>query len=212
MSTSRPQQLSQQQPQQQQHQQQQPQEPSQGNLNDAYAPLHGVVDGVYVATGERVDELSNKMFARNMPSHDIQPMFGLRPVASKYTVMPIYDQYKPCVESIQVKPVFQPQSPEIFYPGTRNAPYNGYASKVNVESTLRNQWFALQRGSQSVYVPSSESDLYKTTVEYKPVLLPHPYINSNSTEHFAAHNPNTMNIAKGVFENSTRVQLKDLPY
>jgi hypothetical protein len=206
MSTSRPQQPSQQQS------QQQPQDQTQGNLNEAYAPLYGVVDGVYVATGERVDELSNKMFARNMPSHDIQPMFGLRPVASKYTVMPIYDQYKPCVESIHVKPIFQPQSPEVFYPGTRNAPYNGYASKVNVESTLRNQWFALQRGSQAVYVPSSESDLYKTTVEYKPVLLPHPYINSNSTENFATHNPNTMNIAKGVFENSTRVQLKDMPY
>jgi len=183
-----------------------------GGLDDAYAPLHGVVDGVYVATGERVDELSNKMFARNMPSHDIQPTFDLRPVASKYTVMPIYDQYKPSTEGIHVKPVFQAQSQEVFYPGTRRAPYNGYASKVNVESTLRNQWFALQRGSQSVYVPSSDSDLYKTTVEYKPVLIPHPHIDSGAFEQFAPHNPNTNNLARGVFENSTRVQLKDVPY
>ncbi len=183
-----------------------------GGLDVAYAPLHGVVDGVYVATGERVDELSNKMFARNMPSHDIQPTFDLRPVASKYTVMPIYDQYKPSTEGIHVKPVFQAQSPEVFFPGTRQAPYNGYASKVNVESTLRNQWFALQRGSQHVYVPSSESDLYKTTVEYKPVLIPHPHIDSGAFEQFAPHNPNTNNLARGVFENSTRVQLKDVPY
>ena len=181
-----------------------------GGIDDAYAPFHGVVDGVYVATGERVDELSNRMFERNMPSRDIQPAFGLRPVASKYSVMPIYDQYKPCVEPIRMQPVFQAQSPDVFYPGTRNAPYNGYASKVNVESTLRNQWFGLQRGSQSVYVPSSDSDLYRTTVEYKPVLLPHPYIDSDNAEQFAPHNPNSMNLARGVFENSTRLQLKDV--
>ena len=180
-----------------------------GGLDYAYAPLHGVVDGVYVATGDRVDELSNRMFARNMPSRDIQPAFDLRPVASKYTVMPIYDQYKPCVEPIRVQPVFQAQSPDMFYPGTRKAPYNGFASKVNVESTLRNQWFALQRSSQSVYVPSSESDLYKTTVEYKPVLLPHPYIDSDNADQFAPHNPNTMNLARGMFDNSTRTQLRD---
>ena len=183
-----------------------------GGLDYAYAPLHGVVDGVYVATGERVDELSNRMFERNTPSHDIQPAFDLRPVASKYTVMPIYDQYKPCVEPIRVQPMFQAQSHETFYPGTRKAPYNGFASKVNVESTLRNQWFALQRGSQSVYVPSSESDLYNTTVEYKPVLLPHPYIDSDNAEQFAPHNPNSMNLARGMFENSTRVQLKDVQF
>jgi hypothetical protein len=183
-----------------------------GGLDYAYAPLHGVVDGVYVATGERVDELSNRMFARNMPSRDIQPAFDLRPVASKYTVMPIYDQYKPCVESIHVQPVFQAQSRDTFYPGTRKAPYNGFASKVNVESTLRNQWFALQRNSQSVYVPSSESDLYKTTIEYKPVMLPHPYIDSDNADQFDLHNPNTMNLARGMFDNSTRVQLKDVHF
>ncbi len=183
-----------------------------GGLDQAHVPFYGVVDGVYVSTGERVDELSNKMFARNMPSHDIQPMFGIRPVSTKYTVMPVYDQYKPAVEPIHVKPIFQPQSPEIFYPGTRRAPFTGYASKVNVESTLRNQWFAMQRSSQSVYVPSSESDLYKTTVEYKPVLIPHPYIDSAAREHFEPHNPNNINIAKGIFDNSTRVQLKNIPY
>jgi hypothetical protein len=183
-----------------------------GDLDQAYAPLHGVVDGVYVATGERVDELSSRMFARNMPSRDIQPAFDLRPVASKYTVMPIYDQYKPCVEAIRVQPVFQAQSQDTFYPGTRKAPYNGFASKVNVESTLRNQWFALQRSSQSVYIPSSESDLYKTTIDYKPVMLPHPYIDSDNAEQLEPHNPNTMNLARGMFDNSTRVQLKDVHF
>jgi hypothetical protein len=181
-----------------------------GDLDYAYAPMHGVVDGVYVATGERVDELSSRMFARNMPSRDIQPAFDIRPVASKYTVMPIYDQYKPCVEVIRVQPVFQAQ--DTFYPGTRKAPYNGFASKVNVESTLRNQWFALQRSSQSVYIPSSESDLYKTTIVYKPVMLPHPYIDSDNAEQFEPHNPNTMNLARGMFDNSTRVQLKDVHF
>lgn len=51
--------------------------------------------GVYVASASRVDDLSNRMFARNMPSHDLQPNFDMRHVATKYTVMPMYDQYKP---------------------------------------------------------------------------------------------------------------------
>jgi len=67
--------------------------------------FYGVVDGVYVASANRVDDLSNRMFARNMPSHDLQPNFDMRPVATKYTVMPVYDQYKPATEPMRPYPV-----------------------------------------------------------------------------------------------------------
>ena len=170
--------------------------------------FYGVVDGVYVASASRVDDLSNRMFARNMPSHDLQPNFDMRPVATKYTVMPVYDQYKPAAEPMRSYPVYSPHT--VYNPGTAKPHFNGFASKVNVESTLRNQWFALQNAQQSVYVPSSSSDLYNTAIDYKPVLMPHPHLGDDYSTTFAPHNPNTMNLGRGIFENSTRVQLKDV--
>jgi hypothetical protein len=41
-----------------------------------------------------------------------------------------------------------------------NGPVDGFLSKVNDESRLRNQYYALGSGSQGVFVPSSNSDLF----------------------------------------------------
>ena len=112
-----------------------------GIVNGGGERLYGVVDGAYVASADRVDELSNRMFARNVPSQDMQPNYDMRPVATKYTVMPIYDQYKTVSESTRSYPVYSPHN--VFNPGTSRPHFNGFAANVNVESTLRNQWFAL---------------------------------------------------------------------
>ena len=170
--------------------------------------LYGVIDGVYVASAVRVDELSNRMFARNVPSQDMQPNYDMRPVATKYTVMPIYDQYKAVSESTRSYPVYSPHN--VFNPGTSRPHFNGFAANVNVESTLRNQWFALQNAQQSVYVPSSTSDLYNTAIDYRPVVMPHPHLSDDYSASLAPHNCNPMNLGRGVFENSTRIQLKDV--
>ena len=169
--------------------------------------LYGVVDGVFVASADRVDELSNRMFARNVPSQDLQPNFDMRPVATKYAVMPIYDQYKPTTEAMRSYPAYSPHN--VYNPGTSRPHFNGFASKVNVESTLRNQWFALQNAEQSVYVPSSTSDVYNTAIDYRPVMMPHPHLAEDYSASLEPHNCNPMNLGRRVFENSTRVQLKD---
>jgi hypothetical protein len=170
--------------------------------------LYGVVDGVFVASADRVDELSNRMFARNVPSQDLQPNFDMRPVATKYAVMPIYDQYKPTTEAMRSYPAYSPHN--VYNPGTSRPHFNGFASKVNVESTLRNQWFALQNAEQSVYVPSSTSDLYNTAIDYRPVMMPHPHLAEDYSASLEPHNCNPMNLGRRVFENSTRMQLKDV--
>ena len=179
-----------------------------GIVNGGGERLYGVVDGAYVASADRVDELSNRMFARNVPSQDMQPNYDMRPVATKYTVMPIYDQYKTVSESTRSYPVYSPYN--VFNPGTSRPHFNGFAANVNVESTLRNQWFALQNAQQSVYVPSSTSDLYNTVVDYRPVMMPHPHLDDNYSASLAPHNSNPMNLGRSVFENSTRIQLKDI--
>jgi hypothetical protein len=170
--------------------------------------LYGVVDGVFVASADRVDELSNRMFARNVPSQDLQPNFDMRPVATKYAVMPIYDQYKPTTEAMRSYPAYSPHN--VYNPGTSRPHFNGFASKVNVESTLRNQWFALQNAEQSVYVPSSTSDLYNTAIDYRPVMMPHPHLAEDYSASLDPHNCNPMNLGRRVFENPTRMQLKDV--
>ena len=175
--------------------------------NEGNGRLYGVIDGVFVASADRVDELSNRMFARNVPSQDLQPNYDMRPVATKYTVLPIFDQYKPTTKSMRSYPVYSPSN--VYNPGTSRPHFNGFASKVNVESTLRNQWFALQNAQQSVYVPSTTSDLYNTAIDYKPVMMPHPHLADDYSAALAPHNPNPMNLGRGIFENSTRVQLKD---
>ena len=88
------------------------------------------------------------------------------------------------------------------------APWSGFATKINVESELRNQIYALQSCSQAVYVPDSKSDLYNPTF----------HNNSNSKqnellfkkENFDKFNPNTENLGYLKFNNCTRQQLRNV--
>jgi hypothetical protein len=75
----------------------------------------------------------------------------------------------------------------VFNPGNAVAPWSGYATAVNVESTLRNQFFALQKCGQSEYVPSSKSDLYNVRIDSRQIEQTHPLL--FKTEKFAPMNP-----------------------
>ena len=153
----------------------------------------------------RVDLNNQRIYGRNIPSQILQPYISVRPVMTKYSLMPIVDPRAPVNVPMEQLPIYNQE--QIFNPGTA-APWSGYASNVNVESDLRNQIFALQKCSQSVYVPSSSSDLYqfgfKTT---KQEVQPFPNLFAN--EQFNQFNPNPENVGHDVFYNSTRQQLKD---
>ena len=82
---------------------------------------------------------------------------------------------------------------------------------IDIETTLRNQTFAKQRGlGQDMYVPSSESDLYKVSVVSRPSEQPHMGLFSQNTFSNRAH-PNVENttIGKDKFFNHTRTQLRN---
>ena len=51
-----------------------------------------------------------------------------------------------------------------FNPGNAEAPWSGFATNINEESKLRNQFFALQNCEQANYVPSTTSDMYTVKV------------------------------------------------
>lgn len=188
--------------------------------------MYGVVDGVILCNMERTQELSDRMFSRNVPSQVLQSQFSMRPVSTKYATMPIMDQRPQCKEPIQQLPVYNTKTQ--FNPGNAQSPWSGFATNVNVESELRNQVFALQRSQQSVYVPSSHSDLYNETVQAKNDFDepsdPTKQIDSGdptqimSDDHkllfkepqFNLFNPNSCNLGSDIFQNHTRQQRMDL--
>lgn len=168
--------------------------------------MYGVIDGCCRQDDHRVQDLNTRISNRNIPSSALPPQFSIRPVATKYSTMPIVDQRK--ASSVPANNCSSFNVGTTFNPGTAQAPWTGFASNIHTESVLRNQFFALQRGDQGVYVPSSNSDLYKVEVTSKPMKQQFPGLFEKQT--FAAFNPNPDNLGNQMFENSTRVQMKDV--
>ena len=167
---------------------------------------NGVVNGVYYCQQERTEQLSQRMFMRNIPSCPLQPQFSIRPVSTKYDCMSVVDRRpKPRVDIVK-RPTYNLKNN--FNPGNAQAPWSGFASHINDESRLRNQFFALQKCEQSEFVPSSKSDLYQTKIDYKPIKQTHPLLFER--QDFEDFNPNVHNLGNEFFNNSTRSQLKNL--
>ena len=93
----------------------------------------------------------------------------------------------------------------------KNGPVSGFINNVQLESNLRNQTYALNRGNdKTTYVPSSDSDLYNVYIPSSPSEQPHPELFSTPVLNQQLH-PNIQNaphIGKDRFHNSTRVQLR----
>jgi len=171
--------------------------------------LYGVVDGVYYCNNKRNIELDNRIYDRNIPSSALQPEFSFRPVSTKYAVMPILDQRK--VPSVPLNKYPRYNLEKTFNPGTTQAPWNGFASNINKESILRNQFFAIQKCEQSVYIPPSNSSLYNINMPYDASFV-QPYTDLFDKPDFEYFNPNldSTKIGYEIFNNNTRVQLLNL--
>ena len=171
--------------------------------------IHGVPEGVSYGQYDRVDELNNRMNARNISDSALEPNFNIRPVSTKYAHFPIMDRQPDIREQPKIYPNYRLNSN--FNPGNDRAPVSGYFSNVDLETNLRNQNFALQHGApQGVYVPTSESELYKVHVVSQPTEQPHPDLVTQESFSKAVH-PNLQNtqIGNDRFFNHTRTQLRD---
>jgi hypothetical protein len=151
------------------------------------------------------NETNNRIYNRNIPSQPLQPYLDVRPVMTKYSIMPIVDPRKENKVKLNQLPNYNVHN--VFNPGNTQSPWSGY--NVNNESILRNQIFALQKCSQTEYVPNSNSDLYKWSFK--------PSTNTKQTHellfqetNFNDFDPNPDKLGFGLFHNATRVQLKDL--
>ena len=107
------------------------------------------------------NELNKRLENRNTPSAPLQPLYDIRPVATKYTMFHSVD---PKINTPS-GPQYQYDPYQIFNPGDR-APVEYFIRHIDVESTLRSQFFALQTSPQAVYVPELNSQLYENHMAY----------------------------------------------
>lgn len=171
--------------------------------------MYGVINGYKICNLERNLELDNRIYERNIPSSQLQPNFSMRPVSTKYDLLGVYDRRAPA--SVQIEPVPIYSVSGVFNPGTAQAPWSGFATNINTESLLRNQFFALQDCEQSQYIPSSTSDLYQlSSIPQSSNQHANPFEHLQRNDVFEPFNPNTCNLGRGLFMNHTRQQLKDL--
>jgi hypothetical protein len=167
--------------------------------------MYGVVKGVYYCNIETNEELNNRISERNIPSAPLQPQFSSRAVSTKYSMLPIFDRRVDPSVPIDRQPTYNVS--DVFNPGNAGSPWSGFASNINKESSLRNQFFALQKCGQSSYIPSSSSDMYNVVVSGRNERQPFPELFKE--QKFNSFNPNTCEIGKDMFNNFTREQLLD---
>tara|TARA_B100000902_G_scaffold399237_2_gene469187 strand:- start:718 stop:1221 length:504 start_codon:yes stop_codon:yes gene_type:complete len=155
------------------------------------------------------NEINKDIYERNIPSENMQFNLPQRAVSTKYSHFPILDNRR---ESSVILNYTRPyDNNQMFFPGNKKPHFCGFAQNVDLESNLRNQFFALQKADQAKYVPNSNSNMYENNINFTTT-------NKNldnellfNSEDFDNFNPNLSNkIGSEIFLNSTRVQLKNL--
>lgn len=161
-------------------------------------------------SSHRSNVLNKRIYDRNIPSQILQPYLSVRPVMTKYSVLPIVDPRAPIKTQMEQMPTYN--TTQIFNPGNTVSPWSGFASNINIESQLRNQIYALQKCSKAVYVPDSSSDLYMFSFrsDNQGGAQYQPYPDLFVKETFNTFNPNPENLGTDRFNNCTRQQIRNL--
>lgn len=172
------------------------------------AQLPSPPNGVYYGQYESQDAINNGIYQRNIPDSLLRPNFDPRSIPTRCSAtFPVFDQRSAGVKTPYKS--YLDHSPEANFTGTKGPPA-GY--RVADESRLRNQYFALQHGAdQRVYVPGSESELYRPSVPMTANPTPQPFPELFKREQYATSSTeyvNAASIGKDVFHNCTKTQLR----
>ena len=149
---------------------------------------------------------NDKLYGRNVPSFFLQPNFDFRPISTKYSFFQIKDEYAKSNEKINILNDYDPKN--VFFPGDSKPPFSYFARNVDTETDLRNQFMALQKCDQAVYVPNSRSDLYNSTSnisstsnEYKEP----QFYKLSDQEKYQGHSKISQFKSNNLFHNNTRL-------
>lgn len=168
-------------------------------LNEDVTHLYGVHQEPIIGQQERTNELNERLRARDfagMPGQlaGTQPVFSSveRPLSTKYThwSMPIKPNNYASSAAIQV--------------------ISSMPNRINMESELRNQYEALQRASQAVYVPSSTSNLYFNTPTVEPMAPRQDFMKYEGSHGNWSQNRWTNKPDMLKFNNSTKTQMRQM--
>jgi len=172
--------------------------------------IPGLVDGIEYHQNERIDELNDRIFYRVQADAPLQPLYNPRPAITKYSVFPTVDIRK--TPTLPLDSYLDYSTEGSFAPMQSRGPIHTYFQNVNTESNLRNQMYALSSAPQRVFVPSSNSDLYRERRVGGSLNDPQPYpqLFKQSTFDSSPH-PNLVanpEIGSLNFFNDTRAQLR----
>ena len=152
------------------------------------------------------NELNNRLNTRYFPSQELQPNLSFRPEPTKYSHFKITNNIPNNNYNMKYKPY---STHKVFNPGNAKAPVHYALDNVDVESRLRNQFFALQKNDNAFYIPDIYSDLYINNYNDAPKNKNYLYETVNNQK-----NNNNINdkcsLAPNTFNNSTRYNLKNL--
>ena len=167
-----------------------------------------------------VEELNYRILGRNNGYGNSEVFINPRSRPTKY-MMPL-ETIKPICNK-NILNYNSTTSNNTLNPNSLNSPWSGFVSNINNESILRNQVYALQRAPEANYVPSSNSDLYNSTIS--PNMSPNISIGNNIPlplsfdKQYETINNNLQNNLQNInysennlgviFNNDTRQQLKD---
>ena len=167
---------------------------------------------LFVGQHKRTDELNERIFDRSEPQQPLAPNFDPRPVLTKYSRFPMLDNRMPA--NVPINENYDYSLEKTFTPPLMKVgPVSGFINNVEIESSLRNQDYALHKGNDKlVYVPSSKSDLYKVYKPSAPSTQPHPGLFDRQVFSKQQHPNivNNQNVGKDRFNNNTRTQLRTI--
>jgi hypothetical protein len=168
----------------------------------------------YLFSGQhaRIDHINESILERNKPETSLAPNFSPRPVLTRYARFPMLDNRMPTKVPIEAN--YNYSLEKTFTPPLMNVgPVSGFINNVEIETSLRNQDYALQKGNDEVvYIPSSQSDLYKVYIPSTPCEQPYPGLFAQAVFSKKLH-PNVANnqhVGGDRFHNNTRTQLREM--
>jgi len=178
-------------------------------------------DALYYGQFERTEDIDKRIFERTLSSDiKLRPNFDPRPVDTRHLTFPmvpfISKQHDNKKKQTPVFKYLEYDNTKYFSPIQSKAPVDGFLRNVNIESSLRNQYFGMQHEAiQSTYIPSTKSDLYNVRVasssttgdytESHPLLFKKDHYHTSGNKEIC-----NSNIGKDVFNNATKQQLRGM--
>ena len=182
-----------------------------------FQPPEQIPQGIHYGQFDRLESINQAMYDRNVPQGNagLRPNLETRSVPTKNILFSAVQAHRTSSVPLDRFPPYNPHNEQVYAPIQAKGPTDYFLANVDAESTLRNQYFALQHGADAgVYVPSSTSDLYRVQVpnHSHPDAQPFPSLFNNggyntTTNPYIDDSPH---IGKDTFHNCTQTQLRSM--